>query len=114
MFLNRDYRAIPALDRYDGGELDESDYDAISESGRREAERAMRKRDQEMGVGDMRRGLFYGKFSLKIVLALIQINFYWQMRVTKMMIVGRQENADWQNGLLKEWKWKMIRFEEKL
>jgi len=59
---NRDYRAIPALDRYDGGELDESDYDAISESGRREAERAMRKRDQEMGVGDMRRGLFYGKF----------------------------------------------------
>lgn len=57
----RDYRAIPALDRYDAGELDESDYDAISESGRREAERIMRKRDQEMGVGDMRRGLFYGK-----------------------------------------------------
>lgn len=60
LFENRDYRAIPALDRYDGEELDESDYDAISESGRREAERAMRKRDQEMGVGDMRRGLFYG------------------------------------------------------
>lgn len=60
--LFRDYRAIPALDRYDADELDESDYDAISESGRREAERIMRKRDQEMGVGDMRRGLFYGKF----------------------------------------------------
>ncbi|EFX76824.1 putative MCM2, Minichromosome maintenance complex component 2 [Daphnia pulex] len=58
--MEADYRAIPALDRYDGGELDESDYDAISESGRREAERAMRKRDQDMGVGDMRRGLFYG------------------------------------------------------
>lgn len=56
----RDYQAIPALDKYDADELDESEYDAISISERREAERAMRKRDQEMGGGDMRRGLFYG------------------------------------------------------
>lgn len=55
-----DYRAIPALDRYDGDELDESDYDAISETGRRDAERLMKKRDKEMGLGTMRRGLFYG------------------------------------------------------
>ncbi len=56
----RDYQAIPALDRYDMGDLDESDYDAISEAGRREAERLMRRRDEEMGLGNMRRGLFLG------------------------------------------------------
>lgn len=55
-----DYRPIAALDRYDGADLDESDYDAISESGRREAERMMKKRDKDLGVGQMRRGLFYG------------------------------------------------------
>lgn len=55
-----DYRPIAALDRYDAADLDESDYDAISESGRQEAERMMKKRDKDLGVGQMRRGLFYG------------------------------------------------------
>jgi len=58
--MEADYRPIAALDRYDGADLDESDYDAISESGRREAERMMKKRDKDLGVGQMRRGLFYG------------------------------------------------------
>lgn len=57
--MESDYRAIPALDRYDGAELDEDDYDAISEAGRREAEKVMKRRDNEMGLGHMRRGLFY-------------------------------------------------------
>lgn len=64
--LCRDYRAIPTLDRYDGADLDESEYDEISISDRREAERAMRKRDHEMG-GDMRRGLFYGRKTICVL-----------------------------------------------
>lgn len=62
----RDYRPIPALDRYDAAELDESDYDAISEAGRREAERAMKRRDADLGIGQMRRGLFYGLQTTKL------------------------------------------------
>jgi len=57
--MEADYRPIAALDRYDAADLDESDYDAISESGRQEAERMMKKRDKDLGVGQMRRGLFY-------------------------------------------------------
>ena len=43
--------------------LDDSEVDAMSETGRRAAEAAMRKRDREEGRaagGRMRRGLLYG------------------------------------------------------
>lgn len=55
------------MDSYETGELDESDYDAMSMGDRRDAERAMKKRDAEMGVGNMRRGLFYGTLLCKII-----------------------------------------------
>lgn len=59
----RDYRAIPALDRYDQEGLDEDDYSELSENQRQAAEREMRQRDREEGVltGRMRRGLMYGR-----------------------------------------------------
>lgn len=47
----RDYRPIPALDRYDGGELDEDDYDAMSPGARAAAERELLRRDHEEGTG---------------------------------------------------------------
>lgn len=61
--LNRDYRAIPALDRYDGGELDDDDYDELSPGARAAAERELQRRDREEGTG--RRdadGILYGLF----------------------------------------------------
>ena len=45
--------------------LDDSEVDAMSETGRNAAEAAMRKRDREEGRtagGRMRRGLLYGAF----------------------------------------------------
>ncbi|XP_035227387.1 DNA replication licensing factor MCM2-like isoform X2 [Stegodyphus dumicola] len=59
--LEADYRAIPALDRYDADILDDSEYSALSEGERRAAEEAMRQRDREEGraVGRMRRGLLF-------------------------------------------------------
>lgn len=70
--FNRDYRAIPALDRYDQEGLDEDDYSELSENQRQAAEREMRQRDREEGIltGRMRRGLMYGKlkFSTKCFL----------------------------------------------
>lgn len=70
--FNRDYRAIPALDRYDQEGLDEDDYSELSENQRQAAEREMRQRDREEGIltGRMRRGLMYGKlqFSTKCCL----------------------------------------------
>lgn len=61
--FDRDYRAIPALDRYDQEGLDEDDYSELSENQRQAAEREMRQRDREEGVltGRMRRGLMYGR-----------------------------------------------------
>lgn len=59
--LNRDYRPISALDRYDGNELDEDDYDAMSPGARAAAERELLRRDREEGTG--RRdadGILYG------------------------------------------------------
>ena len=47
--MENDYRAMPALDRYDRNILDEDDYDMMSESDRAAAEAAMRKRDRELG-----------------------------------------------------------------
>lgn len=60
--MHSDYRAIPALDRYDPDMLDESEISQISETDRQAAEHMMRKRDREEGidVGRMRRGLLYG------------------------------------------------------
>ena len=63
----RDYRAIPALDRFDQEGLDdEEDFSEMSENQRQAAEREMRQRDREEGVltGRMRRGLMYGKWFL--------------------------------------------------
>lgn len=72
MSFRRDYRAIPALDRYDQEGLDEDDYSELSENQRQAAEREMRQRDREEGIltGRMRRGLMYGKlqFSTKCCL----------------------------------------------
>lgn len=49
--LDRDYRPIPALDRYDGDVLDEDDYDAMSPGARAAAERELLRRDREEGTG---------------------------------------------------------------
>jgi hypothetical protein len=43
----RDYRAIPELDRYADADLDEDDYDPISMQARNAAERLMSQRDAE-------------------------------------------------------------------
>lgn len=42
---------MPALDRYDGDELDEDDYDAMSPGARAAAERELLRRDREEGTG---------------------------------------------------------------
>ncbi|XP_067683029.1 DNA replication licensing factor mcm2-like [Haliotis asinina] len=59
--LERDYQAIPALDRYDQENMDNEDYSDISESQRQAAEREIRQREREEGItaGRMRRGLIY-------------------------------------------------------
>ncbi len=61
--MERDYRAMPGLDRYDTAVLDDDDYDALSEGDRAAAEAAMRRRDREEGRGaagrGLRRGLIY-------------------------------------------------------
>ncbi|XP_077458979.1 DNA replication licensing factor MCM2 [Stigmatopora argus] len=60
--MERDYRAIPALDRYEaeGLDLDEDDLSELSPGARAAAEEAMRRRDRERGFsGRLRRGLLY-------------------------------------------------------
>ncbi|XP_077386655.1 DNA replication licensing factor MCM2 [Festucalex cinctus] len=60
--MERDYRAIPALDRYEaeGLDLDEEDLSELSPGARAAAEEAMRRRDRERGLsGRLRRGLLY-------------------------------------------------------
>ncbi|XP_068598516.1 DNA replication licensing factor MCM2 [Brachionichthys hirsutus] len=60
--MERDYRAIPALDRYEveGLDLDEEELSELSPGARAAAEEAMRRRDRERGVsGRLRRGLLY-------------------------------------------------------
>uniref|UniRef100_A0A8C3AAW2 DNA replication licensing factor MCM2 n=1 Tax=Cyclopterus lumpus TaxID=8103 RepID=A0A8C3AAW2_CYCLU len=60
--MERDYRAIPALDQYEaeGLDLDEEDLSEMSPGARAAAEEAMRRRDREQGVsGRLRRGLLY-------------------------------------------------------
>ncbi|XP_010771363.1 DNA replication licensing factor MCM2 [Notothenia coriiceps] len=61
--MERDYRAIPALDQYEaeGLDLDDEDLSELSPSARAAAEEAMRRRDREPGAsGRLRRGLLYG------------------------------------------------------
>ncbi|KAI5709035.1 hypothetical protein M8J76_008691 [Diaphorina citri] len=52
--LENDYRPMPALDRYDHDQLDDSDYSVISADARAEAERALRRRDREQSMGGRR------------------------------------------------------------
>uniref|UniRef100_A0A2K6FCY3 DNA replication licensing factor MCM2 n=1 Tax=Propithecus coquereli TaxID=379532 RepID=A0A2K6FCY3_PROCO len=66
--MERDYRAIPELDVYEaeGLALEDEDVEELTASQREAAERAMRQRDREaglglrLGLGRMRRGLLYG------------------------------------------------------
>lgn len=61
----RDYRAIPALDKYEaeGLDLEDEDLSELSPGARAVAEEAMRRRDREQGIsGRLRRGLLYGKW----------------------------------------------------
>uniref|UniRef100_A0A3Q3AR30 DNA replication licensing factor MCM2 n=1 Tax=Kryptolebias marmoratus TaxID=37003 RepID=A0A3Q3AR30_KRYMA len=60
--MERDYRPIPALDRYEveGLDLDDEDLSELSPGARAAAEEAMRRRDREQGLsGRLRRGLLY-------------------------------------------------------
>jgi len=61
--MEADYRAIPALDRFEGvGMDDDDDIEDMSEGDRQAAEAEMRRRDREDGrapAGRMRRGLLY-------------------------------------------------------
>jgi len=72
--LHRDYRPIPALDRYDDGELDEDDYDSMSPGARAAAERELQRRDREEGTG--RRdadGILYGLYFHNITIVFYMI-----------------------------------------
>lgn len=74
VLLNRDYRPIPALDRYDGDVLDEDDYENMSPGTRAAAERELQRRDLEEGTG--RRdadGILYGLYNL-ILLNYIRVD----------------------------------------
>uniref|UniRef100_A0A3Q3W764 DNA replication licensing factor MCM2 n=1 Tax=Mola mola TaxID=94237 RepID=A0A3Q3W764_MOLML len=60
--MERDYRAIPALDKYEaeGLDLEDEDLSELSPGARAVAEEAMRRRDREQGIsGRLRRGLLY-------------------------------------------------------
>ena len=46
---HRDYQSIPRLDTYDREHLDEGAYDTIDPEARVAAEKAMRKRDRQVG-----------------------------------------------------------------
>ena len=64
--MDRDYREMPHLDRYEGADLDSSEYDAMSPGARQEAERQLRKRDRQQALasGRTRPGLLYDEASL--------------------------------------------------
>ena len=57
----REYRPIPHLDTYEGANLDNEEYEALSPGARAEVERQLRKRDRQEGLtsGRMRPGLLY-------------------------------------------------------
>uniref|UniRef100_A0A0K8T808 DNA replication licensing factor MCM2 n=1 Tax=Lygus hesperus TaxID=30085 RepID=A0A0K8T808_LYGHE len=57
--LEADYRPNPVLDRYDARELDEDDYDDISQGDRQAAERFLQERDEREGRRRGDRDLLY-------------------------------------------------------
>ncbi|CAD5117548.1 DgyrCDS6310 [Dimorphilus gyrociliatus] len=57
--LERDYRAIPELDKYDDEVLDDSEFSQLDPSDRLAAEREMRKRDRDEGRGRLRHDILY-------------------------------------------------------
>lgn len=57
--MEDDYRPRPELDSYDPALLDDDEYDNMSESDRRHAEREMAKRDRAMGIHRDERNLVY-------------------------------------------------------
>ena len=59
-FIYSDYRPNPLLDRYDVGDLDESEYDLISQSDRVAAERFLEQRDVAEGRRRGDKDLLYG------------------------------------------------------
>lgn len=68
LLLCRDYRPIPALDRYDPAAMDDEQYEGMSIEDRLAAEAELKKRDREKGIaaGRMRRGLLYGWYTLLV------------------------------------------------
>lgn len=66
-YYHSDYRPMPGLDRYEGGNLDDEDYDNMSEGDRRAAEEEMRRRDRELGIVRRdERDLFYDDSDMEI------------------------------------------------
>lgn len=57
--MEDDYRPRPELDAYDPALLDDDEYDNMSESDRRHAEKEMAKRDRAMGIHRDERNLVY-------------------------------------------------------
>lgn len=72
--MYRDYRPIPGLDRYDGDELDQDDYDAMSPGARAAAERELLRRDREEGTG--RRDADYILYGMYCVTYLSLLEFF--------------------------------------
>lgn len=65
--MENDYRPMPGLDRYERGNLDDEDYDNMSEGDRRAAEEEMRRRDRELGIVRRdERDLFYEDSDMEI------------------------------------------------
>lgn len=110
----RDYRAIPALDRYDANVMDDEDYEGMTMEERQAAEAELRRRDRERGIasGRMRRGLLYGELayhyisiwfcykwwsSCPIVVFLIQKSLMMKMNL-------HQEEEEWLNEQQKVWR----------
>ena len=81
--MENDYRAMPALDRYDRNLLDEDDYDMMSESDRAAAEAAMRKRDRELGKD-------FFNFPPKLA---FENNFNSIFKVSELMVVCVEDSC---------------------
>jgi len=58
--MERDYRHIPQLDTYEGADLDDAEYEALSPAARAEVDEILKKREKTESGGDRRRHrLFY-------------------------------------------------------
>lgn len=98
--MNRDYRPIPALDRYDGDVLDEDDYDNMSPGARAAAERELQRRDLEEGTG--RRdadGILYGSYNLRFLAILYDLILCF-IQMNMMMTRHLEKNDEWLKELL--------------